>query len=275
MAPISTRLLVVSISPLKLGLALAGAFVLGGSVLRTDRTAASLDDSGQSACESQQADDGDTRKVLRFSHDRLARMTDEDLDQLNLADATWIMFDPDNLPDNAGHFPDSKLDDTDVMRVICRAPNVEVLEMYQAAVTNDVLETVGRLEKLVLLNLDHTEISNQGLAHLKSLPRLRMLYLSGCPINSRGLRHLSNIQTLEVLVVSGCFIDNDGVEHLVALKKLKYLDLVDTKISDAALYTLQSLPDLERLQIYGNREVHEDAIEDLKRANPKIEIGFR
>jgi hypothetical protein len=162
-----------------------------------------------------------------------------------LSTASHILFDPG--VDDINEASPRQITDELVRKVIKHTPELRILQMYGAAVSNDILADVGKLKHLEVFDLHDTEISNQGLAHLKKLPRLRKLDLLYCPINSRGLRHLQSISTLEILILDQTYIEDEGLEYLRSLKSLKELSLAQTFVTDAGIECLQSLEGLSSL----------------------------
>jgi hypothetical protein len=108
-------------------------------------------------------------------------------------------------------------------------------------------------------------IRDDDLAVLKRYPSVRGLDLQLLPISGKGLEHVAALGDLERLAIYKCFeLKDEDFAHLVTLKKLRSLSLSATEIGDAGLQQLCSLPDLEYLNI-GDTRVTDAGLAGLKK----------
>lgn len=95
---------------------------------------------------------------------------------------------------------------------IRKRPDVVVLQMANADVTDETLKSLEGLDRLKELDLSKSAITDEGLAILAQLPALESLRLSDTAITDEGFH-----------------------EHLMGLKKLKELDLRRTEVKSSTV----------------------------------------
>ncbi|NQV25125.1 MAG: PQQ-binding-like beta-propeller repeat protein [Rhodopirellula sp.] len=138
------------------------------------------------------------------------------------------------------------------LRKLVELRELEWLNLYGNAITDETLKELKPFEKLQELNLSLTPMSDAGLKHLTSLKHLNSLTLlysegfAGPKITNAGLKTLSEMSQLKTLNLVGAKIDDAGVADLKLLRNLQQLTLVGSKISAEGLMRLQmALPDCE------------------------------
>ncbi len=135
-------------------------------------------------------------------------------------------------------------------------------------VTDDVLDQLRALPALERLGIQAApRLTDKGLAHLPAVGKLKELGLSRCPlITDRGVEHLTHITTLRDVSVGNSLltdqsaallagmpeltsvglstgqIGDEGVKQLSTLRKLTELHLEGTRVTDAELALLKSMP---------------------------------
>lgn len=129
-----------------------------------------------------------------------------------------------------------------------------------------------QLQKLPLegLNLELCgRVTDDGLLHLSRTQSLRLLLLTGTGVTHVGLRHLSANDRLLALDLELCDeVTDEACEPLSEMRQLRSLVLKKSgferkRVSDAGLKRLQSLSELEVLNLYGNR-VTDDGLAHLQ-----------
>jgi hypothetical protein len=86
--------------------------------------------------------------------------------------------------------------------VLAKRPNVVVLQMANADVTDQTLDHLKGCTKLRELDLSNTQVSDAGLQKLKALPHLEILHLNRTKISDAGVREtLLPMESLEKLNV--------------------------------------------------------------------------
>lgn len=114
------------------------------------------------------------------------------------------------------------------------------------------LEAVSGLTKLKRINLHEAyPLGREGMAYLRNLTELRVLDLSNCNIMYGADTDLVNFSKLEELYAN-YDIPLKSVQQIARFRKLKSLVLRETKLDDAAVKLLITLPELTRLEIYGS-----------------------
>ncbi len=98
------------------------------------------------------------------------------------------------------------------------------------------------------------------------------LDLSGQDITDEQLAEkLKGLPNLKWLNLNNTKITDAGLVHLKGLTNLKVLWLEDTKITDAGLVHLKGLTNLKRLYLW-NTKVTDAGVQELKKALPDCEI---
>ena len=104
-----------------------------------------------------------------------------------------------------------------------------------------------RLGELEWLILDGTKVTNAGMQQIKGLSKLKTLYTSKTRVGDDGLAFIAELGQLERLKINETPISDRGLLKLKGLKSLTYLEIHQTAVTD-------------------------DAIEELRRALPKLEV---
>jgi outer membrane protein assembly factor BamB len=137
-------------------------------------------------------------------------------------------------------------------------PGPLVLSLAGTRISDAGLLQLRRL-KLAGLNLELcSRVTDAGLQHLSQVRPLRVLLLTGTSVTHAGLRHLAANEQLLALDLELCDgVTDQACEPLAEMRKLRSLVLKKSgferqRISDAGLKRLQSLSELEMLNLYGN-----------------------
>jgi len=145
-------------------------------------------------------------------------------------------------------------------------------------VADSGLEKLTALKNLERLNLAGNAVKNDGLKLLARFPELREVDLSILAVDDAGLTHLTAVATLEWLNVrysegfGGVIITNAGIKSIGKVSGLKSLNLTGARrISDACLSDLESLPQLDELNLSGSG-ITEAGVKRLRKSLPKCRI---
>lgn len=153
---------------------------------------------------------------------------------------------------------------------------LESLDVANTRITDDGLEYLASLTRLKHLALGRSQVTEPGLQMLRVLSTLESLDLGGPParnqrkgasapmldsavaaiaalqelrvlklghsnIDVRGLRQLAKLGKVEKLGLECCpRVDDEAIKELLAWKNLKYLDLQETKVTEAGVAALQA-----------------------------------
>jgi len=136
----------------------------------------------------------------------------------------------------------SQATDQDVARLSC-LPQIEVLALGATMVTDESLRSVAQWKNLQFLMIfASAKVTADGLARLEGQPSLSDLGLSHRPVGEAELA------------------------HLVKIPKLRVLNLYQSGITDEWIARLvEQRPDLTSLQIGGNKDLTDRALESIGR----------
>ncbi len=151
------------------------------------------------------------------------------------------------------------------------------------------------------LQLRWCPIDDEGLAQAAQIARLHSLDVESALVTDVGVAHLSKAVELEQLVLSTPRVTDVGVAAVASLPRLERFVLDSPEITDKSLVAMASAPSLARLGLnrgeiglrrtkatwYPSRGELDDqnrlgparlfsreAVEQLKRAKPKLQIGI-
>lgn len=134
-------------------------------------------------------------------------------------------------------------------------PNLQSLNLAYTKITDGALTHISRIKRLKALSLEHTEITGATLRELSSLPELESLDLESVSLSNEGLKAIGALTQLKSLILNHPYnkqLTCDAVTApLCNFKNLKALDLSYCQVSNAGLKNLQSLSDLQDLDIRG------------------------
>ncbi len=143
------------------------------------------------------------------------------------------------------------------------------------SLTDAGLAALEPLRELEALSVDGygTRITTAGLVHLGRLTRLRSVRLGESRVDS--LDPLIPLAGLEHLDLSGSKVDDAGLAAIGSLPRLKDLELMETPVTDAGLASLRDCANLKEISLDGTRVGNEGLIM-LARKMPSLEsIGVR
>ena len=142
------------------------------------------------------------------------------------------------------------------------------------------IQKLASLRNLEYLDLYANAISDETLDHLKPFPKLKHLDLSLTTVTDKGLEKLEPFETLQSLTLlysegfAGPTITNAGLKPLARIQQLEQLNLVGAKITDAGIDNLKSLKNLKRLTLVGTR-ISKDGVKRLQDALQDCEISLQ
>jgi Leucine-rich repeat (LRR) protein len=129
---------------------------------------------------------------------------------------------------------------------------LRALRLSGPDIDDQILEEVGRLPELRILELVDADVTDAGLRHLAGLGKLVSLSLRGCRrITGAGLKAIAGLQALRALDLSGTRVDDAGLARLGRRPGLRHLGLAGLGITDAGLRALGPLPALVSLDLHG------------------------
>jgi Leucine-rich repeat (LRR) protein len=129
---------------------------------------------------------------------------------------------------------------------------LELIDLSQTKVTDKGLKVLHNKKELRKLLLNETAVTGTGFAPLKELKYLNRVYLNRTAFNDAGAAVLAEIaeDELEVLHVEETALTDAGIAALKRIPHLKTLVANKNKgISDKAIATLKTFPDLREIQL--------------------------
>jgi hypothetical protein len=167
-------------------------------------------------------------------------------------------------------------------------------------ITDDQLRQLKpRLRYVEALYLDGTEVTDRGLEYLADMKELRTLGLGSTAVTDSGVRRLAQLTRLEglnlratgipdraVAWLARCFgrqdfrvtykskVTDAALADLRQLTRLKWLDLGMTEITDFGLRHMETLKDLEVVDLSGTL-VTEQGVKKLQQALPKCKVYWQ
>lgn len=93
---------------------------------------------------------------------------------------------------------------TDYTAILGAWPDLAVVQMANADVTDETLKPLAEFAKLRVLDLDNTQVSDKGLEHLAKLSTLEVLRLRNTRVTDEGFRtHLADLPGLREIYYRG------------------------------------------------------------------------
>jgi serine/threonine protein kinase len=118
------------------------------------------------------------------------------------------------------------------------------------------------------IRIQNIMLSRRGLVDADAIrflgmSNLQTLELSHNQFTSRAIEHLSQVQTLRWLYLAGNYnIDDGAAKYLARLESLGSLDLSNTRITDATVAEIKTLPKLRELRM-GYTGITGECLEDI------------
>ncbi len=151
---------------------------------------------------------------------------------------------------------------------------LQSLNLWCPQVTDVGLKELAALKQLQSLDLGEMRVTDAGLKELATLKQLRSLNLRSTPVTDAGLKELAALEQLQSLSLWHTQVTDAGLKEVAALKQLQSLDLSYTQVTDAGLKELAALKQLQKVDLYVT-EVTDEGVAELRKALPKVTIGYR
>lgn len=133
---------------------------------------------------------------------------------------------------------------------LARLRNLTFLRLASTKVTNAGCPVIAQLSDLRRLSLENTDVTGKGVACLEALPHLEELRLGGKKIADDACPEIAKLKRLKSLTLYYCHITDAGIQHLSSLNELEYLDLTGTQITKKSLIYLKNLPKLRSVRLF-------------------------
>jgi internalin A len=137
------------------------------------------------------------------------------------------------------------------LRNIADSNEISFLTLQGKEITDKSIEGIAKLKNLHRLFLTDAQVSDEGVAMLTKLP-VSQLKLRGSRITDRAIDSLVDAKfTFEWLDLTNTRVTDAGVKRLSAFKKLYFLWLNGTAITDASVKEIARLEKLQSLHLNG------------------------
>ncbi len=111
-------------------------------------------------------------------------------------------------------------------------------------VTDSTLQSLQKCPDLRILHISHAAITNEGLSNLIGLKKLRTMTIYAPDLDANGLAILGHLAAIEDLEVHEAKISDKDLKHLKETKTLKRLFFGFTDVTEAGINDLRkALPD--------------------------------
>jgi hypothetical protein len=127
------------------------------------------------------------------------------------------------------------------------------LDLSETFLNNEGLKIISSLNSLEILEIPDNRFNDDGMVFIGKLNNLRKLNIVGNKVTGNGVKYLLSLSSLEDLDAGCTYLGNDGVKTLSLIKSLKYLDVRACGFDDGALASLESMPNLIRINISNNK----------------------
>ncbi len=149
-------------------------------------------------------------------------------------------------------------------------PNLEELHLNGLPITDDDLKQLQpRLPRLRRFSLSGTMVTDEGLRHLP--PNVSELFVPGTAVNGSGFANLKG-RSFWRIVLDGTPLNDAGVGSVRSLASVANLDLTDTRVTDAGVEDLISVPGLQAVVVTKNR-FSAKGLAAIKAAYPKVDLS--
>lgn len=163
------------------------------------------------------------------------------------------------------------------LKVLGQMHNLVTLDLEDNSV-GDGLAYLGGLQKLKDLSLCEARGNPGFLTKLPVLPKLRRLVIARTKLNEADLQSLRKQPSLAILEAGKIVIDGNHllgdaeVPALLACKNLKQLELRGTAVTASGVRRLKALPNLEKIELGGCRNISSREMQDLRDEMAPIDI---
>ena len=150
--------------------------------------------------------------------------------------------------------------------------DLKILGLVETSVTNTGMQYLAGMTKLEGLRLDYTKVND--LSVLKNMPKLTSLSLRHTSVRDEDLEVVEHLSNLTYVGMGYCKIQQVGIAHLAKIPQLTSLSVEGLELSDEDMKLLHGFTNLELIDME-NTVVSDAALDELKKALPKLKIGGR
>ncbi len=154
-------------------------------------------------------------------------------------------------------------------------PDLDFLVIESSGITDDISHSLLKMKKLRKLYLNDTSIGSNFLQRLASLQHLDALSLGGMKTFSDGsLSSLHNFKKLTALHISGNVLNESAFVSISKMSNINRLALGDAKFDPKHLRHLQNMPNLRHLDLWQNKNITNDLIQEIIQLKQLEDVNF-
>ncbi len=160
-------------------------------------------------------------------------------------------------------------------------PHLKRLNLRGTKITDSTLQFLEAVPSLEWLDIGWAQITDTGLEHLSALVNLKGLAMGGNKLTDTALQFLRTMPQIEYLDLAGTqrtdsglwslAVTPSGLGAVAAVTELRDLSLAGTAVNARGLEELKPLAQLERLNLQGCKQLHDDAAAILA-TFPRLQI---
>lgn len=146
---------------------------------------------------------------------------------------------------------------------------VERLNLRGTKVTDNTLALLAGKDSIRTLDIGYAEVTDSGLQYLPKLKGLKELAFGGNKLTEVGLEVLRGLPNLTHLDIAGkqrtdsglwfVAVTDIGLDPIASLTELRTLDISGSPVSTKGIQRLAGLKKLERLNLYQDKRITDDA----------------
>ncbi|MEZ6089619.1 MAG: protein kinase [Pirellulaceae bacterium] len=163
----------------------------------------------------------------------------------------------------------------DQLKQLGQLPNLSGLVLDGTAVDDKIVKILRQFPRLQALYLRRTAVTDQSMTEIGRKQTLRGIALEATAITDGGLSLLANNQHLEKLLLNDTAVSDQGLRTIKDhFPLLSHLEIANTKLTESAVHTLESMKSLRYVDVRGNGFTSE-AIDAWRQTCPNCKIVDR
>lgn len=141
------------------------------------------------------------------------------------------------------------------------------MNLFETSLDNEGMGIIANFTNLRKLEISNNLFDDEGMQYLSPLENLTELRLAYNKITSEGIRNLLPLKNLEELDISCTYLGNEGIEVLSHIESLKKLTIRACGFDDQALPYLNSMRNLQIVDISSNKKLTKEALVKFEEGN--------
>ena len=135
--------------------------------------------------------------------------------------------------------------DNAFMEHLAKAKDLQFLKMNYIEIDTDHFQHIREMTELTNLTIRFTRLTNEHFSHMQWLRKLTQVEIYECTgFDYRAVRYLSDLPVLRRLSLVGARLEDAGIKPIQSMKQLEHLNIDKTGVSPKGLVQLQlALPD--------------------------------